>query len=256
MCQRATIERAAQLLAQCRHAVVFSGAGISAESGVPTYRGHGGATWSKYDPSRYANIENFFSEPEYYWSFFKEVRAKVLTRCRPNAGHHAIVDLEQHGSVRTVITQNIDGLHGEAGSKYVLELHGNTRVFDCLECGSSYGLEKILALQNETLVPRCVGCGGPLKPRVVFFGEALDGAVLQAAAEEAERCDLMLVVGSTLQVYPAAGLPARVVERNQPLIIVNLGPTALDGLATCRLEGPAAEILPRICESVLGGSGP
>jgi NAD-dependent deacetylase len=256
MSRRDAIEEAAALLAEASRTVVFTGAGISAESGIPTYRGHGGATWSKYDPSRYANIESFYSEPEYYWSFFREVRAKVLTECRPNPGHDAIAKLERRGVVRCVITQNIDGLHQLAGSERVLELHGNTRIFDCLRCQSELSLEDVMDLQRSADVPVCPRCEGTLKPRVVFFGEPLDTSVLKEASEEAAACDLMLVVGSTLQVYPAAQLPVIVARRSRPVIIANYGPTQLDSLATCRLEGKAAEILPAVVELVERASRP
>ncbi len=245
-----TPERAAEILSAASKGVVFTGAGISAESGIPTYRGHGGSVWSRYDPDRYANIENFFSEPEYFWSFFKEVRSKVLSQCRPNAGHQAITELQKKGIIHWVITQNIDGLHQLAGAENVLELHGNTRFFDCLECDAEYALEDIQAFQEKSLVPRCVGCQGVIKPRVVYFGEALNMKTLQNAMQAATSCDLMLVVGSTLQVYPAAQLPVIAAERNKPVIIVNYGPTQLDRLATCRLEGKAAEILPALADFI------
>jgi len=249
-----SIEIASNILADATNAVVFTGAGISAESGVPTYRGHGGATWSKYDPSRYANIDNFFSEPEYFWSFFQEVRSKVLADCHPNPGHEALTKLQKRGIVHRIITQNIDGLHQLSGSQNVIELHGNTRFFDCLDCGKVHSLDDIVEMQKETLVPKCQVCGGVIKPRVIFFGDALDVETLQTATEAVTSCDVILIVGSTLQVYPAAQLPIIAAKRKKPIIIANYGPTELDPIASCRLEGKASEILPALVDSLSKGS--
>lgn len=247
------ISQAAELIAAAQNGVAFTGAGISAESGIPTYRGHGGV-WTKYDPARYANIQSFYSEPEYYWSFFRDVRSKVLTESKPNPAHEALAELERMGRIHTVITQNIDGLHAMAGSGRVLELHGNTRIFDCLSCGRTEPFESVLDLQKKSLIPECPDCSGRLKPRVVFFGESLNPQVLKDAVETTEGCDLMLVVGSTLQVYPAAHLPIMVHQNRKPVIILNLGPTELDHIADCRIEGKAAEALPAVVSEI--GSAP
>jgi len=230
------------LLNGARRVVAFTGAGISAESGIPTYRGDDGV-WNKYDPAKYAEISNFLADPSYYWSFFREVRYPVLRDARPNPAHLALARLEQEGRLSAVITQNIDGLHQEAGSKRVLELHGNTRRISCLGCGIGYSLEEVHARLEETFPPDCPGCGGVLKPEVVFFGESLPTETLDDAVEETKNCDLFLVVGSSLVVQPAASLPPLAVENGAKLVIINRDPTPLDDAAHLVLHEKASEVL-------------
>ena len=230
------------LLAESRRLVAFTGAGISAESGIPTYRGDDGV-WNKYDPNRYAEINNFLADPSYYWSFFREVRYPVLRDARPNPAHLALARLEQEGRLSAVITQNIDGLHQQAGSKRVLELHGNTRRISCLGCGTGYSLEEVHDRLEETFPPDCPGCGGVLKPEVVFFGESLPTDVLDDAVNETKNCDLFLVVGSSLVVQPAASLPVAAVQNGARLVIINRDPTPLDDAAHLVLHEKASEAL-------------
>ncbi len=154
-------------IASARQMVAFTGAGISAESGIPTYRGDDGL-WNKYDPARFANIDNFFSDPEYYWSFFKEVRYPAISQAVPNRAHTALAQLEQKGALKAVITQNIDGLQQAAGSQKVLELHGNTRRIICLQCRQHQTMEAVHQRLATELPPKCPACGGTLKPDVVF----------------------------------------------------------------------------------------
>jgi len=138
----AKIEKLGKWVAESQNIVVFTGAGVSAESGIPTYRGKDGY-WEKYDPEKYANINYFNQDPSYYWNFFKEVRYPVLKTAKPNLAHKSIAELETLGKIKSVITQNIDGLHKEAGSKKVLELHGNTRTFSCLECKAEFNMDQV-----------------------------------------------------------------------------------------------------------------
>lgn len=198
------LERA---IAAARHLVVFTGAGISAESGIPTYRGDDGI-WNRYDPNKFANVDYFFKEPAYYWNFFKDVRFPVISKARPNPAHLALARLEEQGVLKTVITQNIDGLHQLGGCRKVLELHGNTRRITCLDCQQTHTMEAVFDQLATRLPPVCTRCGGIIKPEVVFFGEALPAKVLEEAVQHAKNCDLFLVVGSSLVVQPAATLPA------------------------------------------------
>lgn len=239
---------AAELVAAARRIVAFTGAGISAESGIPTYRGEGGL-WSEYDPAKYASIDHFRRDPSYYWSFFRDLRYRIVAEARPNAGHVALAELERRGRLDVVVTQNIDGLHQVAGSGRVIELHGNTRVIGCLACGAEFDFAEIHARVATELPPTCATCGGALKPRVVFFGEPLPAAAMHEGMAAAAACDLLLVVGSTLQVHPAAALPLVAREAGARVVIVNVGPTAMDEIADVFLDGKAGEILPRIIGS-------
>jgi NAD-dependent deacetylase len=230
------------LRAQATRIVAFTGAGISAESGIPTYRGDEGV-WNRYDPDKYANIDYFNHDPAYYWRFFQEVRAPVLHRAKPNPGHQALARMERRGALRAVITQNIDGLHQMAGSERVLELHGNTRRIACLKCRRIYDLDAVTRLLASGIPPVCSACRGVLKPEVVFFGEALPQAVLAEAMQEAMTCDLFLAVGSSLVVQPAASLPVHAKQNRAKLVIINKQATPLDSMADLVIRDSASTVL-------------
>ena len=236
-----------EMIRQASRAVAFTGAGISAESGIPTYRGSDGV-WNQYDPAKYADVSYFFRDPSYYWSFFKDVRYKVLKEANPNEGHKALAELESQETLQAVVTQNVDGLHQEAGSRKVLELHGNTRSFSCLSCGSSYSLDRVRDLLESELPPPCQECGGMLKPDVVMFGEALPQDTLHQAWEQAQGCDLFLAIGSSLVVQPAASLPAVAKQSGARLVIVNKEETPLDSLADLIIRDSASSALAGVLE--------
>ncbi len=221
--------------------VAFTGAGLSAESGIPTYRGTGGL-WTKYDPDVYASIEHFRRDPTYYWNFFRDVRYPLVSKAAPNPAHDALVTLERRGMLRTVVTQNIDGLHRMAGQRNVIELHGNTRRIMCMSCGREHTMDDAFARLRSEMPPTC-DCGGGLRPDVVFFGEPLPAGAMEDAGEAARGCDLMLVVGSSLVVHPAALVPRMAVENGATLAIVNIDPTPMDGLAELVLNQSAVEVL-------------
>ena len=244
------IESAARELGRASRIVAFTGAGISSESGIPTYRGEDGL-WNKYDPNIYANIYHFRKDPSYYWNFFREVRYPLLKRVKPNAAHQALAELEKAAPSLTVITQNIDGLHQTAGSSSVIELHGTSRKFLCQECGMEYSMDQAFEKAEAENPPHCTECAGILRPAVVFFGESLDPLVLDEAYQEAGRCDFLLAVGSSLVVYPAADIPARAKSRGATLAIINKDPTPLDQMADYLFHGEAGCILPQL----LKGSG-
>ncbi len=242
--ERAELERAAGLVAAARRGVAFTGAGISQESGIQTYRGKGGV-WNTTSPNT-SSIDFFVNDPGAYWEVARE-RGATLLAAQPNAGHEALVELERRGNLRTVVTQNVDGLHLLAGSKDVIELHGNGREVVCLDCGNREPRSQIQARLEEELPPRCLRCGGShMKPAAVFFGEALPAAATSRAFQLAEECDLMLVVGSSLVVYPAAQVPLVAHDSGAPLVILNAEPTPFDDLATVVLRGRAGDLLPAV----------
>jgi NAD-dependent deacetylase len=244
-----SLERAAELIAGARHGVAFTGAGISAESGIPTFRGEGGL-WRRYDPFKVSSIASFLADPSSYWSVARE-RGRESLAAQPNAAHRALAALEAAGHLSAVVTQNTDGLHADAGSGRVLELHGSGRRVRCLDCGAEEGRAEVQRRLDEELPPRCRGCGGThIKPTVVFFGEAMPVAATTAAFELARTCDLMLVVGSSLAVYPAADVPVQAVDAGAALVIVNAEPTPLDERAEVVIRGRAGEVLPRLLELV------
>lgn len=232
--------RLARLLAGSRYAVAFTGAGVSTESGIPDFRGPQGL-WRRVDPEVFS-IEYFMEDPLGVWRLFAELFAG-FRGARPNPAHHALARMEELGVVKTVITQNIDGLHQAAGSRRVIELHGSLRWARCTRCGHRVPLEEALREVEEGRLPRCPRCGGVLKPDAVFFGEPLPDDALREAYREAGRADLVLVVGSSLTVYPAALIPEYAARRGARLAIINLEPTSLDSLAVFVSRRRAGEIL-------------
>ncbi len=242
------IEEAAKILAKSRHAIVFTGAGVSAESGIPTFRGEDGL-WRKYDPEEVASISGFRRNPKAFWEFARELLVKV--EAEPNPAHYAIAELERLGIVRAVITQNVDMLHQRAGSRRVLELHGSMEKLECLDCGEEHSWDDVLPILKKGDVPRCKSCGSYyVKPRVVLFGEPLPRNVLLEAMEESKHCDAFMVVGSSLVVYPAAELPYMAKSSGAKMIIVNTEPTHADSMFDVVIHGKAGEVLPKIVERV------
>jgi NAD-dependent deacetylase len=239
------IAAAARLLADARDLVVLTGAGISTESGIPDFRSPGGL-WTRYDP-RELTFQRFVSRPEVrraYWEMGATLYP-LLCEARPNLAHRALAALERRGGLRRIVTQNIDGLHQRAGSspEKVIEIHGTALAVACLSCGSRYDRDSVQArFAAGDLDPRC-GCGGLLKPATISFGQAMPERELAIALADAAAADVFLVVGSSLVVYPAAGLPETAVESGARLVIVNREPTPLDPLATLALHGSAGELL-------------
>ncbi|MFC1609594.1 NAD-dependent protein deacylase [Myxococcota bacterium] len=231
-------------LAHAKRLVALTGAGASAASGVPTYRGAGGA-WTRYDPNRYASISYFRHDPSYYWCFFRDERYPSLKKAGPNPVHVALAELESSGKLSAVVTQNIDGLHQAGGSERVFELHGNSRRFVCEACQATHDFEKVRSLIDDALPPVCPGCGqAQLRPDVVLFGEPLPHDTLTQAMREMRRADRVLVVGSSLVVQPAAALPLMTLEQGGELAIMNIDPTPLDSDATLVIRAPADRVLP------------
>jgi NAD-dependent protein deacetylase/lipoamidase len=234
-------ERLARLIRERQPCVVLTGAGISTESGIPDFRSPGGL-WDRYDPMEYATIEAFRRDPVKVWEFYAK-RLDVLRDARPNAAHLALAELERLGLLEAVITQNIDRLHELAGSEHVVEVHGSVRTSVCLDCGASATFEEVVELLANAPAPACPRCGAILKPGVVMFGELLPPAEIDCAYELAREASLLLVVGSSLEVYPVAGLPLETLEAGGELAVVNREPTPLDSRATLVLSGSAGEVL-------------
>lgn len=205
----------AELLLTLKNCVVLTGAGISAESGIPTFRSKDGL-WEKYDPMVYASVEVFRRDPSKYWQIRGDFIRNYDTY-RPNAAHRALVELEQMGIVRRVITQNIDGLHRKAGSRRVVEIHGSLREIICQQCGKTYLAPNI----PEGNPPHCE-CGGVLKPNTVLFGEQLPPEALEVAIRESSTCRVMLVIGTSAVVYPAAHLPAVAKQHGAIIVEINI----------------------------------
>ncbi len=232
------------MFASSMKVVAFSGAGISSESGISTFRGAGGL-WSKYDPLVYANINYFMKDSSYYWNFFKNERYPVIKKAKPNAAHNALATLEKQGKIYRVITQNIDGLHQMAGSSNVIELHGTTRKINCLSCNKIFSMDEVYKKLEHELPPRC-SCGGNLKPDTVLFGESLPQHALDQATLAANLCDMFLVLGSSLVVYPAAQLPIIAKENGAKLVIINIDPTPMDDVADLVFHESASKVLIKV----------
>ena len=218
--------------------MVLTGAGISTESGIPDFRSPTGI-WARYDPAEYATIDAFRRNPAKVWEFYGK-RLDALKDAEPNAGHLALARLERAGLVAAVITQNIDRLHERAGSSNVVEVHGSIRTASCLACRRREPFERVVELLP---VPRCERCGGVLKPDVVMFGELLPADAIDRAFELARTARLLLVVGSSLEVYPVAGLPLETLAAGGRLAIVNRTPTPFDERSDLRIEAGAGETL-------------
>lgn len=238
------IQNLKQIINKSKRIVAFTGAGLSAESGISTYRGEGGL-WSKYDPNIYANFDIFMHDSTYYWNFFKEERYNTIKKAKPNHAHNILAKLEKEGKLVCVITQNIDGLHQLSSQKNVIELHGNTRKIICLKCKKTYTMEEIYKKLDRQLPPTCK-CGGKLKPATVLFGEQLPQQALREAQLISQSCDFFLVLGSSLVVYPAAQLPIIAKQNSARLAIINIDPTPLDNIADVVINDKASKILSKI----------
>lgn len=244
------VEAAAALLRRAERVAVMTGAGVSAESGVPTFRGSGGL-WEGRRAEDLATPGAFRADPLRVWRFYEE-RRRNLTTVRPNPAHRVLASWQDRFPVYTLITQNVDGLHRAAGSPEVLELHGSIWRVRCWSCGKE---REDRTVPFPELPPRCPSCGGVERPAVVWFGEDLPHAVFTAAAEAAAAADVMVVVGTSALVYPAAGLVSVTAGRGGAVIEVNPEPSALADHAAVALRGPAGVLLPRLDACLVAGVG-
>lgn len=238
-------QEAAKAIVRSSRTVAVTGAGISAESGIPTFRGADGV-WAKYPPEEYATLDAFQENPDKVWAFWVEL-ARTLGACRPNAGHHALAQLETMGLLEGVITQNVDNLHQTAGNKRVIEYHGNARWIVCPRCHHRDAFD---LGQHADSPPYCF-CGTVMKPDVVMFGEVIPSQAMVDAAQLAETCQVMIVVGTSAQVYPAARLPMLAKQHGAFVVEVNTETTDFTNAITdAFLHGPAGETLPKLVKYI------
>lgn len=241
--------QAAEVLASRRNAVALTGAGISVESGIPAFRGSQGM-WERFDPAEYATIGAFLKSPEKVWEMLSEM-LDLLVRASPNPAHRGLAEMERMGILRSVITQNVDGLHQSAGSRKVIEYHGNPLELVCIHCWKRYpSLEKI----GERIPPRCA-CGKILKPDIVFFGEPIPWIAQEDSETEARECSVLLVVGTSAQVMPASGIPRIAKEHGAFIIEINPEETSLtEKITDIHLQGRASLAMERLMETLRNGA--
>ena len=235
----------AELIRGSSSTVALTGAGISVPSGIPDFRTPGRGIWSKVDPMKVATIDAFHRDTKRFWDFYRP-RFEMLADKEPNPAHRALVELEERGLLSGVITQNIDRLHRAAGTRELIEVHGSVETSSCTTCGASWPLAEVEDLFDEEGIAVCGGCMGKVKPDVVLFGEMLPVEAIDRARELAEGAELMLCIGSSLEVFPAAGLPELTLAAGGRVAVVTQGPTAYDREAVVKLEGDVAEELPAV----------
>ncbi len=244
------LNAAVNLLRQATYAVALTGAGHSTRSGIPDFRSPNSGLWETWNPAEVASIHGFRHNPARFYDWIRPL-AHTLLNAEPNIAHHALARMEAIGRLQSVITQNIDMLHTRAGSRTVYELHGHLREATCIHCFAVYpAAEHIERFLEHDTIPTCPDCGHILKPNVILFGEQLPARALAAARREAQRCDVMLVAGSSLEVYPAAGLPVQAKEAGARLVFVNLRPTELDPLADVVIHADVVDVLPQIADAL------
>lgn len=233
------LEAARQAVHNASRIAVLTGAGVSAESGIPTFRSNGGF-WQNRRFEDLATPEGFAHDPKFVWQWYEE-RRRGIAKARPNAGHNALVALEQRAGEFTLITQNVDGLHDAAGSKNIVKLHGDIWMVRCIVCGA----ERIERAELNDLPPECE-CGGVLRPGVVWFGESLPRGAMARATDAVERAEVLIVAGTSAQVYPAAGLIPLAIRNRAQVIEINPEATAFSDDVTFALRGSSADILPQL----------
>jgi NAD-dependent deacetylase len=238
----AEAERLARLLGESSSAVALTGAGISVPSGIPDFRSPGSGIWENVDPFEVATIDAFRRDPARFWSFYRP-RFAALGDKRPNPAHEALVALERRGVLDAVVTQNVDRLHRKAGTKRLIEVHGSIDTSSCTSCGSSWKLEDVEGLFDDDGVAVCSCCLGYVKPDVVLFGEFLPEAAMAEAQRLAAGADLLLCVGSSLEVHPVAGLPQLTLAAGGRVAIVTQGRTPYDDAAAVRMQGDVVDDL-------------
>jgi NAD-dependent deacetylase len=240
------LREAADLIDRAGRIVIFTGAGVSAESGIPTFRDALSGLWEQFDPRRLATPEAFGDDPALVWGWYEWRRAAVQ-QVEPNAGHRALAAIEQRAPECVVVTQNVDDLHERAGSKEPIHLHGSLFAPRCSACGRPATVANgAPPVEGRVPPPPCDHCGAPIRPGVVWFGEALPVDAFEAAVAAAANCDLLITVGTSAVVFPAAEIPQVTARMGGAVIQVNPEPTPLDAVARVNLHGPAAEVLPAL----------
>lgn len=239
------IRQAANLIRSASHVVVLTGAGISTPSGIPDFRSPHSGLWTTLDPMAVASIWGFHDNPETFYRWFLPLARKIKS-AMPNAAHFALADMEHMGRSHRLLTQNIDNLHHNAGSRNVVELHGHLRTASCMVCHQPMDMAVLWEEVERGQVPRCPGCSGLVKPDVILFGEPLDYDSLKAAQQAALECDVLIAIGSSLEVEPAADLPHLARRRGARIILVNRQPTLADSIAEVIIRGDIARVLPQL----------
>ncbi|HJT83376.1 MAG TPA: NAD-dependent deacylase [Nitrososphaeraceae archaeon] len=225
--------------------VFLTGAGISKESGIPTFRGPEGL-WRQYDPMKLASISGFYEDPKLVWEFYKS-RQELICNCSPNLGHSSIANFEKTKKLSYILTQNIDGLHERAGSNNIVELHGNILKIKCTKCNFKDKLKERL-VDDDFLPPMCKICKSVLRPSIILFGEPLDQQVWEQAEQISNNCDVMFIIGTSLNVGPVNQLPLYAKRNSAILVEVNPEPTIFTGLMDYSIQGPAAKLLPKLLD--------
>ncbi len=246
MSQDDKIRQAAELIKNSKYIIAFTGAGISVESGIPDFRSPGGL-WDRFNPMEYAEYSAFLTHPEKYWTMHKELR-EIVINAQPNPAHEALATLEhEYDKLKAIVTQNVDFLHSRAGNTKVLEIHGSSQTSRCLSCSKEFYYTEVEEFLDEgQLPPRCPECDGLIKTNTVLFGEQLPYNVVEQARVEIVAADLLIVIGSSLTVYPAAALPSLAVQTGTRLLIVNKEFTPMDIYADVAIRGMAGEIMSKI----------
>ena len=241
--------KAAQIIKNSKNLIALTGAGHSVESGIPDFRSPGGL-WDQFDPMEYAHIDAFRRDPEKIWNMLFALKG-ITDNAQPNPAHLALAKLEELGYLKAIITQNIDNLHQAAGSKKVIEFHGNASRLECLDCGKDYDKEEIEMTDNPPSPPRCKNCSSILKPSVIFFGEMIPPGALQESMYLSGIADAVMVIGTSAVVHPAAGIPYTAKRNGASVIEMNLETTALTSSITdVYIQGLIGTTLPTLLEYV------
>ena len=240
------LEKAIELISNAKHITAFTGAGISVESGIPPFRGENGL-WSKFDPIL-LDLDYFHKNPLESWKFIKEIFYDFFGEAKPNSAHIALAEMERTGLLNSIITQNIDNLHQQAGSKTVWEFHGTSKYLICEKCGADYLAEEI---DLSTLPPRCEKCGAVLKPDFIFFGESIPEIAMKKSIEEAEKADLFLVIGTTGEIMPASMIPYEAKKNKAKIIEINTQPSNYTStISDLFLQGKATKVLDELLNKI------
>jgi NAD-dependent deacetylase len=245
------MQHAAQWLAQAQHAVALTGAGLSTPSGIPDFRSPDTGLWENYDPLEFATFQVFRRRPTDFFNWIRRL-AKLMFEAQPNPAHYALAALQQAGYVEHIITQNVDGLQQRAGSQHVIELHGDIFTGTCTSCYTVYRSAEFYAQFIEAgRIPTCPQCSGIIKPNVILYGEALPVQALMAAKQAVANCDVLLIAGSSLAVAPASDLPMLARSHQARVIIINQGPTYMDGYCDALIRDDVALALPALAARCL-----
>ncbi|TFG02348.1 MAG: NAD-dependent deacylase [Promethearchaeota archaeon] len=244
------IEQFAELIIESQNIVVLTGAGMSTESGIPDFRSPGTGLWTKVNPDEFASIHSYVADTRKNLKFMLELGITIF-KAKPNKGHKALTRLQKLGKLNGVLTQNIDGLHQKARTNNVVELHGTVNEAICMRCGKTYPITTMInQVLKSQYSPSCEACNGLLKPNAIFFGEPLESETLTKADAMIEECDLLIVLGSSLLVYPVAFYPHKALSRGSKLAIINIQSTDMDGHADIVIHDTIGDVLPKILEIV------